>query len=117
MLVAIAAGAPLVEEPTSGTLIIDDIVESGATRKRWPDNAFIAFYRKSFSPADVLACRLVVHDAWVTFPWELHDTPAADALLRLWQVDGIDTAKLTAHAAVVLPAALAAVRGLAALIG
>jgi len=101
-LIATGLGLPLVERPAPNVLVVDDLVDSGATMARYDGGPFVALYRKSWSPLCAFAAP-VPDDAWVVFPWEADEVPAVDAVLRLLQLAGHDTT---------LPAIRAAVPGM-----
>lgn len=92
LMVAALTGLRLADEPTAGTWVVDDLVDSGATLGRydatWPVDAL---YRKPHSPPH-LAPNARELDGWLVFPWE---TPAeaagpADAVVRLLEHVGED---------------------------
>jgi GTP cyclohydrolase I len=81
-----AAGANiyLVDEPDNARLIIDDIVDSGATRDR-----FAKYNLPFFSLID--KGDAMYEDAWIVFPWEVSsasDQSATDNITRLLQYVG-----------------------------
>ena len=92
-LVASLLGVPQVDQPTVGTLVVDDLVDSGTTAQRYLAGAFRfdALFRKGRPGPAPRAIDL--GDAWVVFPWEL-DTPdahgPADAVVRLLEHIGED---------------------------
>lgn len=93
-LVAGQLGIHLVSTPVPGCLVVDDLVDSGRTWKRFADGEwyFDACYRKSWSPADAAPnAAFVPGDSWAVFPWET-DEPAAptDAVTRLLEYVGED---------------------------
>lgn len=72
---------PLVAAPTSATLIVDDVVDSGATRAGFsghPPDLFWAWVDKHGSLAVNAALRLPA-DEWIVFPWETIDHAQKDA--------------------------------------
>lgn len=73
-------GTRLLDAPEPGCLIVDDLVDSGATRERHAEYAFDALYHKSAG------------DGWLVFPWEVGDEAAGptDAVRRLLQYIGED---------------------------
>lgn len=75
-----------VDNPEDADLIVDDLVDSGATRDRWramyPDIPFWSPYDKTKEPE--LAGR------WLSFPWEVNDAPVEDNVVRLLQGMGED---------------------------
>jgi hypothetical protein len=90
VLVAAHLDLPMVDVPAANILVVDDLVDSGATQARFEGSPFVALYRKSWSPLTDGSI-LVPGDAWVTFPWEAGEAPAVDAVLRLLQVAHVDT--------------------------
>jgi len=76
----IAALLDPVDSPDEADYIIDDLVDSGATEKRYlekyPTKPFIALYRKPENDTD-----------WYVYPWEVKDEEKdiADHLLRIGQ--------------------------------
>lgn len=80
---------PLVEAPTADTLVVDDLVDSGATAARFTGFPFDALLRKPTSP---FYDGMPVADGWVVFPWETADeaTGPTDAVRRLLQYVGED---------------------------
>jgi len=73
-------------------LVVDDLIDSGATAARFVDRcAFVALFRKPWSPFQ--ECASFTVDRWLVFPWEVDagEAPAVDAVLRLLQVAGLDT--------------------------
>ena len=95
-VVASSLGVPLVEHtPTPLTLVVDDLVDSGRTAKRFDGIGlgFDACYRKPHSPV-FLAPEAIEVDAWLTFPWEVDangdDTSAEDGVVRLLEHIGED---------------------------
>lgn len=104
MLVGMIPRATLVSSATIADVIVDDIVDSGATFHRFRGGRcklFASLYVKDGSPA-LLAqsmpdTRLVwaeMTDCWLVFPWEMNqtnlDSSADDICLRLLQYVGED---------------------------
>lgn len=82
-------GAPLLDTPEPGCLVVDDLIDSGSTRARFEDFKFDALYRKAHSPAGDQP----LQDGWVVFPWEQgteDQVGPADAVRRLLQYIGED---------------------------
>lgn len=72
------------------TLIVDDLVDSGATADRFSYSGwFEALLCKPHSPERLVAPGTPVMDGWVTFPWEKASGPE-DAVLRLLEHIGED---------------------------
>lgn len=87
--VAAALEVPVLDAPAAGCLIVDDLVDSGATLARYADKWPVdALYRKPHSPTDLAPDAYPV-DAWVVFPWEADPAPT-DAVVRLIQHIGED---------------------------
>ena len=92
---AIVAGLldlQMVDTPGEGVLVVDDLVDSGATAARLAGRYFDALYRKPTSPALFAPAALKV-DGWVVFPWERdsdEELGPTDAVVRLLQHLGED---------------------------
>lgn len=82
-------GLPLVHAPAANILIVDDLIDSGATRARWDGHPFAALYRKSWSPP-CHAMMEVPGDHWIVFPWEVEEAGPEDAVIRLLSFVGED---------------------------
>lgn len=84
---------PVLGSPTelerSKVLVVDDLVDSGATAKRYRGGPFDALFRKSTSP-ERYAPQAALRDGWLTFPWEQQETGPEDAVVRLLQWIGED---------------------------
>lgn len=65
-----------VDEPEQATIIVDDIIDSGATRDKWlqrfPDKKFWAPFDKTIDP----------NIPWVVFPWEESAEVDAEDIVR-----------------------------------
>ena len=82
----------LLDEPIRGAVVIDDLVDSGATLSVWNELGYRvdALFRKSCSPTDI-APHAMELDGWLTFPWEAKEgTGAEDIVTRLLQFIGED---------------------------
>lgn len=86
---------PIVEKNKihKATLIVDDLVDSGQTRNRYPANDFACLYRKLHTPllSDYTYISNTV-DGWIEFFWEkaIEEQPAEDAITRLIEMIGED---------------------------
>lgn len=80
---------PILDEPEQGCLIVDDLVDSGATLEPYVGAYVDALYRKSHSPANI-APRATLADEWLIFPWEKDDGDPRDIVIRLLQYIGED---------------------------
>lgn len=70
---------PLLDRPEAGCLVVDDLVDSGATRDRYAAYTFDALYHKTAT------------DGWLVFPWEIgEEVGPTDAVRRLLQYVGED---------------------------
>ena len=83
----------LATQAANATVLIDDIIDSGATRKKYKDsNPRIPF----LALIDKLGMDLDLKDIWYEFPWE-RDHPnadsATDAVVRQLQYIGEDVAR------------------------
>lgn len=83
---AIAAMFHPVDSPEEADLIVDDLIDSGATEMKWaqqyPTLPFWAPYNKQKDPA--------LHGVWLVFPWEENEAPAEDNVVRLLEFMGED---------------------------
>ncbi len=92
--VAIALSAklnlPITTNPKEQTLIVDDLVDSGNTRGRFPDNDFACLHIKLHSP--VPEYFVSVQDGWIEYWWEkmVDEKPAEDAIIRIIESIGED---------------------------
>jgi hypothetical protein len=96
-MVALELHLPVLAEPQPGCLIVDDLIDSGRTMARVANGSgaagVAALYRKAWSPTLPMDPAPVdVGHAWVVFPWEIEETPGLDAVFRLLQAGGMDTA-------------------------
>jgi GTP cyclohydrolase I len=91
VLVAHRLGVPVVGSPGPGTLVVDDLVDSGRTADRVPAGVagFDALFRKPHSPTNV-APHAVEVGGWLAFPWEKDDGDPTDAVVRLLELVGED---------------------------
>ena len=92
MEVAKHLGVKVVSEPVRGqTLIVDDLVDTGATLDRYTAEGFVvdAMFRKPWSPGH-LAPRAIEVEDWIDFPWERDGGEPTDAVVRLLQHIGED---------------------------
>ena len=83
---------PIVETPEEALAIVDDIVDSGATRKRFEkyDRPFFSLVDKS-DPKET-----VEKNSWVVFPWEVfqkEDQGPTENITRLLQFIGEDVTR------------------------
>ena len=86
-------GIPIVEKPEDGTIIVDDIIDSGKTRNKYPNHDFICLHMKA--DADISACSgrtYAVHkdvNDWIVYFWE-KDTKGSieDTIIRQIQCIG-----------------------------
>ena len=69
------------------TLIFDDLIDSGRTLSRWPNNDHAVLYRKPNSPQTKYCVREIAQ--WIEFPFE-EERPASDAVVRILQACGED---------------------------
>ena len=88
---------PIIEKDGihKATLIVDDLIDSGKTRSRYPDNDFACLYDKENSDAFKNTYVGQTVTDWVEFFWEreAHEHPAEDAVTRLIEMIGEDPAR------------------------
>lgn len=81
---------PCVKEVGPGTLIVDDIADSGKTLERFKDHKLkVVLFKKKTCPAEVLFAAEET-EAWIEFPWEAGEMPAEDAVTRIIEAIGDD---------------------------
>lgn len=76
-----------------GTLVVDDLVDSGATRKRYIDNDFACIHIKKHTPEELCPSYYVkIKNDWIEYFWEKYsnERPAEDAVTRLIEMIGED---------------------------
>lgn len=85
----------VLDEPIRGALVVDDLVDSGATLRGWKEKGYQveALFRKPTSPTDISPDAMIL-DGWLTFPWEAREgTGAEDIVTRLLQFIGEDPSR------------------------
>lgn len=82
---------PLVEEPTDdrSCLIVDDLIDSGATLRQYPHNTKAVLYTKPHSPG-IWHYRVRELDGWIEFPYEATQIDAEDNVRRILEYLGED---------------------------
>jgi hypothetical protein len=80
LMVSAQLGLPVADAPGDGVLVVDDVVETGRTLRRYGHPAD-ALYRKPLAPSD-LAPGAAERAGWLAFPWE-HAGPPTDGLVRM----------------------------------
>lgn len=73
---------PIVQQPEKGTLIVDDIIDSGQTLKMYHNmrysTATIYYHTQSLFEPDIWV--YLKTDEWIMFPWETDKTSKIDYL-------------------------------------
>ncbi len=63
---------PLTEKVKEGTLIVDDIADSGKTIEKYKDYLTCTLlYKEKSNPKPDVMCDLVPENVWIIFPWEV----------------------------------------------
>ncbi len=90
-LLSLHLGLPLVDEPTEGTLVVDDLVDSGKTLEEYENNDIAVVYTKPHSP-EFARYSVDVLDGWIEFPYENTESDVDDYVERLkqYQKDNLD---------------------------
>lgn len=86
-------GLPLVEEPTEGSLVVDDLVDSGKTIDEYIKARYdvAVVYRKPHSPVEASNLYIVeTLDDWIEFPYEQTNTDAEENFRRILEFLGED---------------------------
>lgn len=89
LIVSQLLNAPLLEQPTANCLVVDDLIDTGATFERHHLGHKDALYRKPWSPPHIAPHATEVND-WIAFPWEKADGAPEDGIIRLLQYIGED---------------------------
>jgi len=78
-IVAAMLDQPQLDEPRMNCLVVDDLVDSGKTLRRYAGSQINidALYRKPNSPKDLATHASVTPGGWIKFPWE-HDGEPTD---------------------------------------
>lgn len=79
---------PIVAAPKESTLIVDDIIDSGATRKKFINWDFIALHKREGSS------EIALHESnnWIVYPWESEQEVAGeDIVIRQLEFIGEDS--------------------------
>lgn len=92
--VAIAIGERLGLELTDNpdqekVLVVDDLVDSGITMKRFPNNRFACLHVKPHSPRPNFFAREIPNE-WIKYFWEAEEPPIQDHIVRCLQYIGED---------------------------
>jgi GTP cyclohydrolase IA len=91
-----AMNIPLSESPNIDCLIVDDIIDSGATRNRFPDNDFACIHQKAESGyvASGQTFGLKAPFGWIVYFWEgTEEKSIEDSVLRQIQYIGEDASR------------------------
>lgn len=88
-LVSSLLGIDQLAEPRPGCLVVDDLIDSGATRERYAGHRFDALVCKQDASPEDVRLRLPSVRGWVVFPWETDEaTGPEDAVRRMIQFVG-----------------------------
>lgn len=93
LMVSRLLDVPMLDSPVDHCLVVDDLVDSGATLRRYsPKYPVDALYRKPVSPNDV-APDAWQREGWIVFPWEGGEQSPTDSVVRLLQYLGEDPSR------------------------
>lgn len=92
--VAVAVGERIGLELTDNpdqerVLVVDDLVDSGRTMKRFPNKPFACLHVKPHSPQPDFFAREIPND-WISYFWEAEEPPIQDHIIRCLQYIGED---------------------------
>lgn len=79
----------LTSEPGLGTLVVDDICDSGRTLEKYADWPSAVLFARPASATKPTVC-LEVTDDWVVFPYEKQEEPGVEVVERVLQFLGED---------------------------
>lgn len=78
-----ATGLPQVTVPRLGTVLVDEIADSGRTiaalRQHHGDLPALVWVKRCFTMGEVCAALTLPDDRWVVFPWERPEQADAEA--------------------------------------
>jgi len=69
---------PVLSKPEPGCLVLDDLVDSGATAQKYSAYTFDALFRKPHSPAGPQTTK----SGWLVFPWEQDEANGPEESVR-----------------------------------
>ncbi len=93
MALSAASGIPLVASVSKDILVVDDLIDTGRTRSRYPDNDMAVLHRKAWAPADRQTVYCVHQDCrdWIVYWWEgTEEKSVEDIIIRQLQFIGED---------------------------
>ncbi len=76
-----------VNTPEEADYIVDDLLDSGETIKRWQK----AYPNKDYIPLFNKQTEEEFTDKWLVFPWEVKEEPVKDNIIRICQYYGLKT--------------------------
>jgi len=79
---------PIVATPTEGSLIVDDLVDSGETLKKFPAHVTAVLYKKPHSPEPSFHVETL--DGWIEFFYEKTEQDMEDNIRRMLEYIGED---------------------------
>lgn len=91
LLCGMVERAEVTSSPGAADLIVDDILDSGATRAKYPDKDFLALFGREYRH-DAIIGECQPH--WLVFPWEGSlESSAEDICTRLLEFIGEDPSR------------------------
>ncbi len=79
------------EENNLSCLVVDDLIDSGETRLRYPDHDFAVLHLKEEAKSlPTYYASKEKQGEWIEYFWEWGEHPAEDAVIRLLQSKGVD---------------------------
>lgn len=63
------------------TLVVDDLIDSGLTKQKFPDSDYAVLYRKPHAPLTTYSIEEI--DDWIEFPYEETDKDELENITRL----------------------------------
>lgn len=80
---------PLTDTVSEKTLVVDDLMDSGATRNKYPGNKFAVLYTKPHAPGTWIARVEEIH-GWIEFPYENTEGDVEENFRRILEYLGED---------------------------
>lgn len=93
MALSTVSGIPLVASVSEDVLVVDDLIDTGRTRSRYPDNDMAVLHRKAWAPVDRQIVYCVHQDCkdWIVYWWEgTEEKSIEDIVIRQLQFIGED---------------------------
>lgn len=89
-LLAERLGLEVVDKIEPNSLVVDDLIDSGTTLKKYSGYDIAVLYAKPYSPRTVTRYREAVYDGWIEFPYEDTNADIEENFIRILEHLGED---------------------------